>query len=196
MQKISQPSVEFRIPINGDWVLVDPYIANPQGLLDHYLHGNPYDDEEILAGGFFIHANRKPWTTHVESFYNAQSWLDALDRACQCDAKIFVWAWEETNLHIWCKGSLLFMEDDNAHRSARLPRVCFEFDTFINTFLPEAEKFTRLVERLGPLIAALPDPGSDTSGGAFANRCLKECYSDLHAQRKFQKLNKTLRTRS
>lgn len=185
-----KPGIEFRAPINGEWGKIDDFLLKPELLVQHYLGVGDDAEDEILGGGFFIYADGKLWNSeeHVESMYNSLWWIEGLAVAHSSDEREFIWAWEETNLQIWIKDSLIFMEDSTHHENARLPQVCFKLREFITQFRPQAEKFALLVDKLRPLITSLPDPEPES---ASYQRILdlKECFLDLNLNEAIQRLN-------
>ncbi len=140
-----KPGVTYQICIDDRWIPIDRCLENPERVWKSWL----YDDDDVIGEGFFITADGAPWNDpgSVDTLLTAFSWIESLDEllASQTGEPVYVWAWEESNMYMWRKGPLLYMED-----KLFLPKVCFDIQAFLEVFLPEAEKFYTLIKGFGP----------------------------------------------
>ena len=141
-----KPGVTFQIYFQDRWTPIDRFLEDPEPIWTAWLS----DDEDNYDGeseGFFVTADGAAWngSETVDTCLTAFSWIEALSELLVGQSPkepVQVWAWEESNMRIWRKGSLLYMED-----KPYLPRVCFDIQAFLEVFLPEAEKYYALLDR-------------------------------------------------
>ena len=141
--------VTFRLKMGAQWVPIDQYLHQADILLAHYCDDRYFDDDPGM-GGYFIAVDGVPWNGPgtVESFANADTWLDALAELLSGAPSAWVWAWEESDLTVRQDGNAVILEDVHHSGTVVCPQIQVDFGQFIREMLRESKKFAALIRGL------------------------------------------------
>jgi len=139
-------TIRFKVPIRDRWVPIDEF-SDHWLLLKHYF---ACDSTEVYAGGPWFQVNGRDWHNgpFSDTFFNAACWFsEGVGKLIEGDARVFVWAWEETNLYLERRGDLLVLEDaghDSAPNGEVFPRLELPFSQFVHAMYEQGKKFHQL----------------------------------------------------
>ena len=189
-------TIQIRVPIDDRWVPIDEF-SNHQLLLNHYFSCHC---TEISSGGPWFQVNGRDWHNEgfLDTFLNASTWFTGgLDRLVDGDARVFVWAWEETNLYLERRGDTLILKD-RGHHGTVFRRLKLPFFRFAQLMHEQGVKFfplwSKLIDNIQQLKKQPPTGIPPQIVEACRKRWPEKSQTNLRAKRTLsQAINRRLR---